>query len=81
MTHCSMKEARESSGETAEKIATGVGLSRSQLYRVESGECQAALETCRKMRDKWPQNKVPDIAIYDPVIFEQRRASNGKRTN
>lgn len=77
MKQMSMKEAREASGETAGSIAAQVGLSRSQLYRVESGECQASHEICRKIRAKWPPRKVPDIAIYDPEVFEERRGSSG----
>lgn len=73
MTHINLKEARARSKLTAATVAEKIGISRSQLYRIESGESQAAWSIARAIRKMWPRSKVPDLAIYDPVVFEERR--------
>ena len=75
MKYQSLKEARERSGQSAREIAEALDLSRSQLYRIESGECQASFEVARRIRSYWPITKVPDLAIYDPQEFQRRRLS------
>lgn len=69
----SLREAREASGLTAREIAMALGMARSQLYRIESGECQASFDLARRLREYWPKTKVPDLAIYDPPEFLRRR--------
>lgn len=73
MKQCSLLEAREGSGLPASHIADTLQISRSQLYRIESGQCQASFEVARRIRRYWPLNKVPDLAIYDPQEYENRR--------
>jgi predicted transcriptional regulator len=75
MKQCNLKQAREDSGRPAREIADTLGLSRSQLYRIESGECQASFTVARKMRELWPKSKVPDLAIYDPEEYENRKVA------
>ena len=74
MRQQSLAEAREASGRPAREIAHSLGLSRSQLYRVESGECRASFELAHRMRAFWPKSRVPDLAIYDPREFSRRRS-------
>lgn len=78
MRQQSLSEARETSGRPAREIAETLGLSRSQLYRVESGECRASFALAHRMRAFWPKSRVPDLAIYDPREFEKRRDGDGR---
>ena len=79
MKHLNLEEARKQSGHTGQEIAEALGISRSQLYRIEGGECQAPFALSRRMRAYWPRKLVPDLAIYDPQEFERVRAGQGKR--
>lgn len=74
MKQLNLRQAREASGKTAAEIAKILGLSRSQLYRIEAGECQISLETARAIRSLYgSRRRIPDLAIYDPEAFEIRR--------
>ena len=80
MKQCNLKEARIEDGRPAHQIAEALGLSRSQLYRIESGECQASTDIARRLRRFWPK-KVPDLAIYDPKAFEEDRRKKESKSN
>lgn len=70
----SLYEARKNATITGHELASILGISRSQLYRIESGECLASFKVCRRIRAHWPMGLVSDLAIYDPKEFERRRA-------
>lgn len=81
MKQLNLEEARKATGHPAHLVAEAIGklagasLSRSQLYRIERGECQPSRKIARAMRTFYgSERRLPDLAIYDPEAFEARRA-------
>lgn len=65
MSYPSMREARKSSGRTAEAVAKEVGIYRPNLYRTENGETLPSRELARALFTLY-EGEVSLADIYDP---------------
>jgi DNA-binding XRE family transcriptional regulator len=65
-----LREARESSGLTADEIAERAGCSRPTLYRIEAGEVQPKRPLARRLFEVY-KRRVPLDHIYDPEFASE----------
>lgn len=72
-----IKIKRQESGKTMTAVAADLGISRSQLYRIEEGTVVVSVQTLIKLAEYY-DSSLDDILSYRKDDKEQKEAVGGK---